>query len=338
MMKQNILVTSSASFISAVITSLILHPLDVVKTRQQVTAISGGAVVAYPSMILSIKYIVSKEGLKGLYKGVQGQLIASGVSWFVFRYWFDKIRYKINMNNSLLDSNIVNNKVKSTSYLLLNTTSANSLPFNISPLSNAIATLIAGSLSTSLVHPLWLLKTRLEMQSLDSKTKGWTQYSSGIKGWYKCLTDVYMKNGIRGLYSGYFPALMLVPHSLIQLVIYDELRHYWKCNFDNQSFLLNSLSPFIWGFIAKFIAAVITYPLQVIRARKQMIQTTGTESKIFWQPNNGKCKYSVFYRLYILFSQHLYAGITTHIPKVCLHSGIMFLIYETLLGIYFQIL
>ncbi|KAH8584728.1 Flx1p like mitochondrial membrane [Cryptosporidium sp. chipmunk genotype I] len=313
MKKIKLLLTATSSLISAIITSFLLHPIDVVKTRQQVAAASNGAVIANPTLVSSINSIINTEGVAGLYRGLNAQLVASGISWFIFRYFFDFIRHYIEESN----------------YFLFNYSVKNQIYFNslhISPFSNSIATIIASVLSTALVHPLWLVKSRLEMQSLSTKEKGWRQYSTGIQGIAECIYSIYQNNGIFGLYSGFVPTLLLIPHTLIQLVIYDILRTK-SINYNSKYLYLNSLRFFFFGFISKLLASTLTYPLQVIRSRIQMTKLENIQLKIY-EVNILKLSHKEFVGF---VKDHYFPGLMTHIPKVSIHNGIMFLIYEIMI-------
>ncbi|KAH8740401.1 hypothetical protein FG386_002913 [Cryptosporidium ryanae] len=312
MNESEILITALSSFLSAITTSIILHPLDVIKTRQQVSATSKGAVVAFPSFIHSVEHIIKTEGLLGLYKGTTGQIIASGVSWFIFRYLFDFIRYNFEKINLEKGSKVFKRPIND---ILI-----------ISPKTNSIATLIASVISTLFVHPLWLVKTRIETQSPENREKGWKHYSSGVNGFIECLNSIYRKDGISGLYSGILISLLLIPHSMIQFVAYDFLKNRYSL-ISEKNLVLRSFFYFMIGFSAKFIAAFITYPLQVIRARIQIskLENIPVDSNLI---KRDICNYKF---LACILRDHIYPGITTHIPKVCLHSGIMFLIHESLL-------
>ncbi|KAK9174430.1 Mitochondrial carrier protein family protein [Cryptosporidium meleagridis] len=320
MKKIKFFLTATSSLISAIITSFLLHPLDVVRTRQQVAATSNGAVIARPTLISTINFIIETEGFTGLFRGLNGQLVASGVSWFIFRYFFDFIRYFIEENKCFVFSYVFKSR-------------ANLDPLYISPFSNSIATIIASVLSTALVHPLWLVKSRLEIQSVNTKKKGWKQYSAGLQGIAECMYSIYQKNGIRGLYSGFIPTLMLIPHTLIQLVIYDVFRNQ-SIKYNSKNLYLSNLRFFIFGFISKLLASALTYPLQVIRSRMQIAKLENIQLKTY---DINILKLS--HREFVNFArEHYFPGLMTHIPKVSMHNGIMFLIYEAMIKLFESIL
>nr|AZL94171.1 Ant protein [Cardiosporidium cionae] len=233
-----------ASLSAAVCSSAFLHPLDLIKTRLQVFSATRGAIPHYKGTVYAIWSIYSSEGYRGLYRGLSATVIASGVSWGIFRYLFDFTR----------------NAIHSSS------THGVSKSSPISLYENMVSSIIATIIATSLVHPLWFIKTRMELQSFESKLVGWTQY----KGWMHCCKTIYIQEGYHAFYKGFFAALWMAPHSIIQLVLYEELkkRHNISAASSMQLFW-----PFLWGVSSKFIAASFTYPFQVLRSRLQMLHS-----------------------------------------------------------------
>nr|AZL94314.1 Ant protein [Nephromyces sp. MMRI] len=133
---------------------------------------------------------------------------------------------------------------------------------------NMVSSIITSSICTALVHPLWLIKTRFELQSYESKIAGWTQY----KSWCDCLRKVIRDEGYTALYKGIRPAMALAPHAAIQMIIYEELRRYHLTN--------SSIQPFLSGVISKFGASSLTYPLQILRSRQQMLYSESPNESI----------------------------------------------------------
>eukprot|EP00919_Chromeraceae_sp_WS-2016_P056173 GHVR01133350.1.p1 GENE.GHVR01133350.1~~GHVR01133350.1.p1 ORF type:complete len:174 (+),score=60.90 GHVR01133350.1:76-597(+) len=85
--------SAAASFAAAIVTTGLLHPLDLIRTRMQVASSSSGVIPMYDGCRDACRSIWAKEGIRGLYKGLSSTIIASGVSWGIFRYLFDYFRY-----------------------------------------------------------------------------------------------------------------------------------------------------------------------------------------------------------------------------------------------------
>ena len=81
-----------------------LYPLELVKTRMQVT---NRSVLAYSSFFHAIQTVYKSEGISGFYKGLFPAALASSTSWggYFFVYEASKQRKLSNkIDNSPLDS------------------------------------------------------------------------------------------------------------------------------------------------------------------------------------------------------------------------------------------
>lgn len=56
---------------------------------------------------------------------------------------------------------------------------------------------VAGAMSTTAIAPLWLVKTRLQLQTNEMKRRGLAYRSS-----CDCIKRVYREEGLRGFYKG----------------------------------------------------------------------------------------------------------------------------------------
>lgn len=331
---QSPIVTASASLIAAVVVCGALHPLDLIKTRMQVASASKGAIPLHYSSQASARQIVAVEGVRGLYKGVSATMIASGISWGVFRYLYDCTRTSLAAAKT--DPCASNgSEVLQREPGALPAEPPHRASLVAPPLwANMTAGLVGGAISTLFVHPLWLVKTRLEMQAVETKAARWFQY----RGWWHCLTSIYRMEGFSGLYHGLVPALGLVPHAALQIFLYEHFKYRDQLRSErcahsaretgSSGHIANmvppTLRPFIWGAASKFVAIVLTYPLQVLRSRQQMLT---------WEHAN-----SLRATKALIHSQGLlrtfYSGLSAHIQRACLYNGLMFLFFEKLVCLY----
>ncbi|CEM12127.1 unnamed protein product [Vitrella brassicaformis CCMP3155] len=305
-MAQEAKVSAAAALTSSVCTQAALHPFDLIRTRMMVSKVTGGAVPSHRGTISSARAILRAEGIPGLYKGLTATVIASGVSWGLFRYLFDVWRYEIGRYRQV------------TMAEWRGDGGQEGIPrsSHASFSDNLLASMGASFASTLCVHPLWLLKSRLEMQTFESKSAGWVQYG----GWWDCLRTIVRTEGPMSLYRGLGPALGLVPHAAVQLLAYEEIK---KRDRRVEGVPLNPIKPFLWGAASKFAASCITFPLQVLRVRQQ-VQTN---------PYGGRNFLTV---ALTMVSEEgvisLYRGFWVHVQRACLHNAVMFLLFERFLG------
>lgn len=71
----------------------------------------------------------------------------------------------------------------------------------------------AGVLLVFLFNPLWVLKTRMALQGAEVEAAGQRKYSGLLEG----LRVIVREEGVRGLYKGLVPALLLTSHGAIQV-------------------------------------------------------------------------------------------------------------------------
>lgn len=121
-------------------TTITLHPLDLVKTRLQVYNTCNKNVLANLCVVIKNTYKV--EGLKAFYQGVTPAIIGSVTSWSIYFSVYEnaKNRYK--------------------QWLQVD---------DLKGFYNMISSLEAGIVGSTITCPFWFLKTRLQLQNRLSK-------------------------------------------------------------------------------------------------------------------------------------------------------------------------
>lgn len=228
-----------AGISGGVTSTLILHPLDLIKIR---FAVNDGRTAApqYRGVSSAFATIFRQEGLRGLYKGVTPNAWGSGSAWGFYFLFYNSIKGWIQGGN---------------------TTQA------LGPALHMLAASEAGVLTLLMTNPIWVVKTRLCLQydnNIDFKND--KRYRGMVDG----LMKIYRTEGFRGLYSGFVPGMLGVSHGALQFMTYEEMKNayneYRKLPIDTKLTTAEYLS---FAAISKLIAAAATYPYQVIRTRLQ---------------------------------------------------------------------
>ena len=165
----------------------------------------------------------------------------------------------------------------------------------LAPGMHMLAAAQSGVLTLAMTNPIWVVKTRLCLQ-YDAVTAAGGGGGGDGKRTYKGMLDAFYKigryEGVRGLYKGFVPGLWGVSHGAIQFMAYEELKsrynHFKEQPIDSK--LVGSNGTYIlrihreyhtcscfqaaaeyifFAATSKLIAAVTTYPYQVVRARLQ---------------------------------------------------------------------
>ena len=71
-----------------------------------------------------------------------------------------------------------------------------------------------------ITNPLWLMKTRLQLQGNpnDSANK-----RGRYRGLVDTITTMYREEGLSGFYKGFLPALLLTSHGAVQVQLFQLL-------------------------------------------------------------------------------------------------------------------
>lgn len=142
----------------------------------------------------------------------------------------------------------------------------------LTPWLHLVAAGEAGILTLTLTNPLWVIKTRLCLQYGDSakplsnKIPAHKVYSGVGDAFYK----IYKYEGFPGLYRGIVPGLFGVFHGSLQFMVYEELKK--AVNKRKNAHIdakLDNIEYIACAGISKLVAASVTYPYQVVRARLQ---------------------------------------------------------------------
>lgn len=245
----------------------LFHPLDLIKIRWQVyenaplkhlLKVSTSSSHApdyrpkYKSILDTISTVYkSEQGIRGLYRGVVINTMASGSAWGIYFFLY----------NGLKNYHVASNKSSS------------------SQLSTGNYTLYATMASVTticLTNPLFLIKTRMCLQYTNQ-----TNSTKVVK--YKNSLDALLvllkTDGILGLYKGILPGLFGTLNGTIQMVCYESLKNYWLKRLERQAKengssgdvapKLDTSHFSVFSSCSKVIATVCTYPFQLVRARLQ---------------------------------------------------------------------
>ncbi|KAJ6907181.1 folate transporter 1 [Populus alba x Populus x berolinensis] len=250
---------ATAGAVAGFATVAAVHPLDVVRTRFQV---DDGRVVnlpTYKNTAHAILNIARLEGLKGLYAGFFPAVLGSTVSWGLYFFFYSRAKQRYSKNRDE----------------------------KLSPGLHLASAAEAGALVCFCTNPIWLVKTRLQLQNPLHQTR---RYS----GLYDALKTIMREEGWRALYKGIVPSLFLVSHGAVQFTAYEELRKVivdYKAKQRKEDCksadtdLLNSVDYAVLGGSSKIAAIILTYPFQVIRSRLQVYLLLIPWCLHIWFPN-----------------------------------------------------
>ena len=95
-------------------------------------------------------------------------------------------------------------------------------------------------------------------------------------GMINACVRIIREEGIKTIYSGLLPSLLLTSHAAIQFVIYEYLKQLEV----KHDIAIGYKTGLCCGAISKFCASLITYPLQVFRSRMQQLNAKSFYSNL----------------------------------------------------------
>ncbi|KAJ3741987.1 mitochondrial carrier protein RIM2 [Lentinula detonsa] len=298
--------------------AIVTSPFDVVKTRLQsdlfrkkhVISVVGGSngsvVVGAPRSSSNLLYnfvetghilrdIYREESPRALFKGLGPTLVgvipARSINFFTYG------------NGKQIIANTFNDG-KENSYVHL------------------CAAAIAGIATGTATNPIWVVKTRLQLEANTRNSTTGTQQRFAGGSWIM-IKNIMRDEGIRGFYKGLSASYLGVTEGTIQWVLYERLKRL-SAGTENQGGVQAWLGMLGSAGSAKCIATLITYPHEVIRTRLR-------------QPSvNGVMKYTgLLQTLRLVIAEEgarsLYNGLSAHLMRVVPNAAVMYSIYEGVL-------
>nr|POE76159.1 mitochondrial fad carrier protein flx1 [Quercus suber] len=240
------LVESVAGFGAGMVSTLVVHPFDVVKTRLQIelgndTVRPGGSW----RIIKQIAQESAKDGrsvgtsgmVNSFYRGLMPNMIGNSVSWAIYFMCYGNIKDMVRAARATGS----HSRLNSSDYF--------------------IASGLAGVLTAVLTNPIWVIKTRMLSTARDSPG-AYRSISHGTK-------EILRTEGIKGFYRGLLPSLFGVSHGAIQFMAYEQLKNRWAQERVGGKVGLTNMDYLLLSAVSKMFAGSITYPYQVVRSRLQ---------------------------------------------------------------------
>lgn len=277
------------------LSGILVCPLDVAKTRLQAQGIQTLRTENkyYHGLINTLTTIINDEGIRGLYKGLTPIVLGYFPTWMIYFSVYE--RCKNYYPNIISNNNFLN---------------------------NSLAAISAGTVSTLITNPIWVVKTRLMLQTHIVETR--TNYNGTLDAFHK----IYSQEGIRALYAGLIPSFLGLFHVAIHFPVFENLKkqlHCYEKTFNSVTnkfeYSLNLRRLIIASCISKVIASSITYPHEILRTRMQL------KSDI---PNS--IQHHLIPLIRTTFRQEgirgFYSGFTTNIARTVPASAITLVSFE----------
>lgn len=229
--KPPVWVPAVAGMLSGATTAFFTAPLDLMRTQQMVMHTPE-------TMTQTTRRVLAKEGIVGLYRGLGLTMMGLMPTWAV--YW------------------------ASYSYLKSLQVGAFNLKQD-SVLTHLLAAMGAGVATTISTSPIWVVKTRLQTQSLKLNAAH-TKYHDVPHA----VMTIVKQEGISAFFRGVFPSLLGVSHVCVQFPLYEHLKLVLAERGNKSTQELSFIELICASMISKVVASTAAFPHEVLRVRQQV--------------------------------------------------------------------
>ena len=148
----------AAGALGGVATAALLHPIDLVKVRLQVQD-GSPASTQYRGLVGAVRAIAAAEGAPGFYRGLVPAMVGSGASWGLYFFFYEACKRRMLQRDAAAAA-------------AADTLGASGpgrphrgeSPPRLSMLQNMYASWESGTITCLFTNPIWLVKTRLQLQ------------------------------------------------------------------------------------------------------------------------------------------------------------------------------
>lgn len=195
----------------------------------------------YSGFIDCAKKIYKYEGISALYSGIWPAILRQSV------YGTLKFGSYYTLKNVII-KNFYNDEIVDENMFI-----------------NISCAALAGATSSAIANPTDVLKVRMQVHGKGSN-----------QALYKHFYEVFVTEGVRGLYRGVSQTSQRAATiAAVELPVYDYCKHILIDKIGN-----NTLNHFLSSFVASFLAAVASCPIDVIRSRlmnqRKILRNYGT--------------------------------------------------------------
>ncbi|KAF1917803.1 mitochondrial carrier domain-containing protein [Ampelomyces quisqualis] len=212
------------------------YPLITLSTRAQVESQR-----AQSSTLDAARRIIKREGVAGLYAGLDSALFGISVTNFVYYYWYEWTR----------------------AWFEKAALTAGRASMKLTTLESIMAGALAGSATVLITNPIWVVNTRMTARKSESDE----QVLPGTKpakapSTLGTLLALLRDEGPARLFAGVMPALVLVINPILQYTVFEQMKQLLE-----KRRRVTPKDAFYMGALGKLLATSITYPYITVKSR-----------------------------------------------------------------------
>ena len=237
--------------------------------------------------------VVSREGVFGLWRGVMPNVLGVAPCRATYFGLYDQAR----------------------TVLTANGVTGSSL--------HLAAAAAAGASVATAMSPVWVIKTRLQIQTNEERVLQSGKRLRNYTGVRDAFSGILREEGARGFYRGLSASYLGVTEGATQFMMYQKFKSVAR----DSGYTITPLMSFGMAAVAKLIASTATYPHEVVRTRLR--------DRATWA--DGAPKYRGLVHAFKTIAREegmrgLYGGLGPHLIRVVPNAALLFCIVEMMVG------
>jgi adenine nucleotide transporter 17 len=199
-----------------------------------------------------VKRIIAREGVSGLYAGLDSAVFGISVTNFVYYYWYEWMR----------------------AFFEAAATKAGRASKKLTTVESMMAGALAGSATVIMTNPIWVVNTRMttRRESLEASQELVVE-GSGAKAvqgkprpptTISTLMTLLREEGPRALFRGVIPALVLVINPILQYTLFEQMKNVVEARRKRN---ITPTIAFFLGALGKLFATSVTYPYITVKSQ-----------------------------------------------------------------------
>ncbi|GFP54156.1 peroxisomal membrane protein PMP47B [Trichoderma asperellum] len=222
-----------------ILSMILTYPLITLSTRAQVESKK-----AESKFVEAVQKIIAREGVSGLYAGINSALFGISVTNFIYYYWYEWTR----------------------AFFEKAATRAGRASKKLTTIESMIAGAIAGSATVIITNPIWVVNTRIttRRQNSDDVEAGAGAVAKRSKppSTIGTLMALLKNEGPQALFAGVIPALVLVVNPILQYTLFEQMK-----NTVEKKRKITPTVAFVLGALGKLFATSVTYPYITVKSQ-----------------------------------------------------------------------
>jgi adenine nucleotide transporter 17 len=220
------------------------YPLITLSTRAQVESKR-----AQSSTLNAARRIIKREGVTGLYAGLDSALFGISVTNFVYYYWYEWTR----------------------AWFEKAALKAGRASMKLTTVESMMAGALAGSATVLITNPIWVVNTRMTARKSESDEQVLPGATPAKKpSTLGTLLALIREEGPARLFAGVMPALVLVINPILQYTFFEQMKQFLE-----KKRRVTPKDAFYLGALGKLLATSITYPYITVKSRMHVAGRDG---------------------------------------------------------------